>query len=165
MPRNSPASPTKRWGRGVRSAEIQMVDVTQKPVTLRQAVATGKVIMQASTLDLIKKGKLPKGDVLATARIAGIAAAKNTHHLIPLCHPLLIDHVTIDFSLNEEAPSIDITATVKGSGKTGFEMEALTAVAISALTIYDMSKTVDTTMRIENIRLLRKSGGKSTGSP
>lgn len=165
MPRNSSPPSGRRGGKGTRLPDIQMVDVTQKPVTLRQAVATGKVIMQASTLDLIRQGKLPKGDVLATARLAGIAAAKQTHHLIPLCHPLLIDHVTIDFSLDEDASSIDITATIKGSGKTGFEMEALTAVAISALTIYDMGKAVDATMRIENIHLLKKSGGKSTGSP
>lgn len=145
------------------SANIRMVDITQKPVTHREAIATGKVIMQTSTLDFIKEGKLPKGDVLTTARIAGIAAAKNTHHLIPLCHPLLIDHIIIDFFLNEQNSSVDITATVKGSGKTGFEMEALTAVTISALTIYDMCKTIDHTLRLEDIRLLKKSGGKSVG--
>lgn len=142
-------------------SDIRMVDITQKPVTHREAIATGKVIMQTSTLDLIKQGKLPKGDVLAAARVAGITAAKNTCHLIPLCHPLLIDHVTIGFSFNEQTPSLDITATIKGSGKTGFEMEALTAVAISALTIYDMCKTVDQTLHLEDIRLLKKTGGKS----
>jgi cyclic pyranopterin phosphate synthase len=117
--------------------------------------------MQAATLKLLKQGKLPKGDVLAVARVAGIMAAKETHRLIPLCHPLLIDNVNIEFSIDEKASAVEITATVKGSGKTGFEMEALTAVAISGLTIYDMCKTVDQTLRLEDIRLTRKSGGKS----
>ena len=138
-----------------------MVDVSEKPVTTREAVAKGKVVMQASTLSLLKEGNLPKGDALATARIAGIMAAKETHRLIPLCHPLLIDDIDIEFSLDEQASAVEITATVKGSGKTGFEMEALTAVTISGLTIYDMCKTVDSTLRLENIRLARKSGGKS----
>lgn len=138
-----------------------MVDITEKLVTHREAVATGKVLMQAATLSLIQQGKLPKGDALTASRLAGINAAKQTHHLIPLCHPLLIDHITIDFCLNDEPPSVTITATVKGSGKTGFEMEALTAVAISALTIYDMCKTVDRTLHLEDIRLLKKTGGKS----
>ena len=143
------------------SSDIRMIDTTEKPVTNRQAVAEGRVVMQASTLDLLRKRKLPKGDVLAAARLAGIMAAKETHHLIPLCHPLLIDNITIEFSLNEKETAADITATVKGSGKTGFEMEALTAVAISALTIYDMCKTVDPAIHLENIRLVKKSGGKS----
>lgn len=143
------------------SPDIRMVDVTEKPVTIRQAAAKGRVVMQASTLGLLKEGNLPKGDALAAARVAGIMAAKETHRLIPLCHPLLIDDVNIEFSLDERAPAVEITATVKGSGKTGFEMEALTAVAISGLTIYDMCKTVDSTMRLENIRLTKKSGGKS----
>ncbi|OGO60319.1 MAG: molybdenum cofactor biosynthesis protein C [Chloroflexi bacterium RBG_19FT_COMBO_48_23] len=138
-----------------------MVDVGGKPVTKRQAVARGKVLMQAKTLGLLKKGKLPKGDVLAAARVAGIMAAKETYRLIPLCHPLLIDDAIIEFSIDEKASAVEITATVKGSGKTGFEMEALTAVAISGLTIYDMCKTVDGTLRLENIRLIKKSGGKS----
>lgn len=142
-------------------SDIRMVDVSEKPVTTRQAVAKGRVMMQASTLSLLKEGNLPKGDALATARIAGIMAAKETHRLIPLCHPLLIDDIDIEFSLDEQAPAVEITATVKGSGKTGFEMEALTAVTISGLTIYDMCKTVDSTLRLENIRLARKSGGKS----
>jgi cyclic pyranopterin phosphate synthase len=143
------------------SPDIRMVDIGEKPVTIRQAVAKGKLVMQAATLSLLKKGKLPKGDVLAAARVAGIMAAKETHHLIPLCHPLLIDDVDIEFSLDEQSPAVEITATVKGSGKTGFEMEALTAIAISGLTIYDMCKTVDQSLRLENIRLTRKSGGKS----
>jgi len=143
------------------SSDIRMVDVGGKPVTKRQAVARGKVLMQAKTLGLLKKGKLPKGDVLAAARVAGIMAAKETYRLIPLCHPLLIDDAIIEFSIDEKASAVEITATVKGSGKTGFEMEALTAVAISGLTIYDMCKTVDGTLRLENIRLIKKSGGKS----
>jgi cyclic pyranopterin phosphate synthase len=138
-----------------------MVDVGGKPITKRQAVARGKVLMQTATLNSIKKGKLPKGDVLAAARVAGIMAAKETYRLIPLCHPLLIEDVDIEFSLDEKASAVEITATVKGSGKTGFEMEALTAVAVIGLTIYDMCKTVDQTLRIDNIRLVKKSGGKS----
>jgi cyclic pyranopterin phosphate synthase len=143
------------------SSDIRMVDVGGKPITSRQAVARGKVSMRAKTLSLLKKGKLPKGDVLAAARVAGIMAAKETHRLIPLCHPLLIEDVNIEFSLDDKASAVEITATVKGSGKTGFEMEALTAVAISGLTIYDMCKTVDQTLRLDNIRLVKKSGGKS----
>jgi len=138
-----------------------MVDVGEKPVTARQAVARGRVLMQAKTLKLLKQGKLPKGDVLAAARVAGIMAAKETHYLIPLCHPLLIDDVNIEFTTDEKASAVEITATVKGSGKTGFEMESLTAVAISGLTIYDMCKTVDQTLRLDNICLTKKSGGKS----
>jgi len=143
------------------SSDIRMVDVGEKPVTARQAVARGRVLMQAKTLKLLKQGKLPKGDVLAAARVAGIMAAKETHYLIPLCHPLLIDDVNIEFTTDEKASAVEITATVKGSGKTGFEMESLTAVAISGLTIYDMCKTVDQTLRLDNICLTKKSGGKS----
>jgi len=143
------------------SPDIRMVDVGGKPVTKRQAVAKGRVVMQAATLKLLKRGKLPKGDVLAAARVAGIMAAKETHRLIPLCHPLLIEDVNVEFSIDERASAVEVTAIVKGSGKTGFEMEALTAVAISGLTIYDMCKTVDQTMRLENVRLTQKSGGKS----
>ncbi|MBM4446235.1 MAG: cyclic pyranopterin monophosphate synthase MoaC [Chloroflexi bacterium] len=143
------------------SSDIRMVDVGRKPVTARQAVAKGRVLMQAATLKLLKQGKLPKGDVLAATRVAGIMAAKETHRLIPLCHPLLIEDVVIDFTIDEKASAVEVAATVKGSGKTGFEMEALTAVAISGLTIYDMCKTVDQTLRLDNIRLIKKSGGKS----
>jgi len=143
------------------SSNIRMVDIGEKAVTKRQAVARGRVLMQAATLKLLKQGKLPKGDVLAAARVAGIMAAKETHRLIPLCHPLLIDDVNIEFTTDEKASAVEITATVKGSGKTGFEMEALTAVAVSGLTIYDMCKTVDQALRLDNIRLTRKSGGKS----
>ena len=143
------------------SSDIRMIDVGKKPVTVRQAVAGGRVLMQAKTIGLLKKGKLPKGDVLAAARVAGIMAAKETHHLIPLCHPLLIEDVNIELTIDEKASAVEITATVRGSGKTGFEMEALTAVAISGLTIYDMCKTVDLKLRLEDIRLVKKSGGKS----
>ncbi|MBM3119957.1 MAG: cyclic pyranopterin monophosphate synthase MoaC [Chloroflexi bacterium] len=143
------------------SPDIRMVDVGGKPVTKRQAVAKGRVVMQAATLKLLKRGKLPKGDVLAAARVAGIMAAKETHRLLPLCHPLLIEDVNVEFSIDERASAVEVTAIVKGSGKTGFEMEALTAVAISGLTIYDMCKTVDQKMRMESIRLTQKSGGKS----
>ena len=142
-------------------SDIRMVDVTKKPVTRRQAIAKGRLVMQASTLSLLKEGNLPKGDALATARLAGIMAAKETHRLIPLCHPLLIDDVDMEISVDKKSSAVEITATVKGSGKTGFEMEALTAVAISALTIYDMCKAVDSKMRLENVRLVKKSGGKS----
>ena len=143
------------------STEIRMVDVNEKAITTREATAKGRLVMQASTLGLVKQAKLPKGDALAAAKVAGIMAAKETHHLIPLCHPLIIDNVSVDFTLDEKASSVEVTAAVKGNGKTGFEMEALTAVAISLLTIYDMCKTVDQSLHLENIRLTQKSGGKS----
>lgn len=143
------------------SSDIRMVDVGGKPITSRQAVARGKVLMQSKTVSLLKKGKLPKGDVLAAARVAGIMAAKETYRLIPLCHPLLIEDINIEFSLDEKACGVEVTAMVKGSGKTGFEMEALTAVAVCGLTIYDMCKAVDQTLHLDNIRLVKKSGGKS----
>lgn len=140
---------------------IRMIDVGEKAVTEREATAKGNVVMKAETLKAVKEAKLPKGDALATAHVAGIMAVKETPHLIPMCHPLLIEDVAIEFSINEKTTSVGITATVKGHGKTGFEMEALTAVSISALTIYDMCKGIDPSMKIENIRLVRKSGGKS----
>ena len=143
------------------SGRPKMVDITQKPDTHRQAVAKGTVRMQAATLDLLKKGKTAKGDVLAVAQLAGIMAAKQTPNLIPLCHPILIGDVKIEFSLNEKDSTVEITATVESTGKTGVEMEALTATAVTALTIYDMCKAVDRGIKIENIRLIRKSGGKS----
>ena len=143
------------------SPDIRMVDVGEKAVTKRQAAAKGRVSMEAKTLKLLKQGKLPKGDVLAAARVAGIMAAKETHRLIPLCHPLLIEDVNVEFTVDEKNSAVEIMATVKGSGKTGFEMEALTAVAVSGLTIYDMCKTVDQRLRLGDIRLTRKSGGKS----
>ncbi len=139
----------------------RMVDVTGKPETQREAIAKGRVRMQASTLDLIKKGALSKGDVLTVAQIAGIMGAKQTSSLIPLCHPLLIANAKVELSLDEKNSSVEITAVVKSTGKTGVEMEALTAVAVAGLTIYDMCKAVDRGIRITDIRLARKSGGKS----
>jgi len=139
----------------------RMVDVTEKPDTQREAIAKGRVKMQASTLDLLKKGKIPKGNVLAVAQLAGIMAAKQTPHIIPLCHPILIGDVKVELSLDDENSTVEITTTVKSTGKTGVEMEALTATAVAALTIYDMCKAVDRGMTIEIIRLIQKSGGKS----
>ncbi len=141
--------------------KVRMVDVSAKPATERLAVAKGVVIMKPATMKMIKKGETAKGDVLAVAQMAGIMAAKQTSHLIPLCHPLPITNVSVEFKLDEERSSVDITATVKTTAQTGVEMEALTAVAVAALTIYDMCKAVDRGMRIESIRLARKSGGKS----
>ncbi len=139
----------------------RMVDVTQKPDTQREAVAKCLVKMKASTFERLKKGNIPKGDVLAVAQLAGIMAAKQTPHIIPLCHPVLIGDVKIEFSLDEENNTVEITTAVKSLGKTGVEMEALTATAITALTIYDMCKAVDRGIQIEHLRLIRKSGGKS----
>ena len=139
----------------------RMVDITEKPDTQREAVAKGKVSMKASTFDRLKGGKMPKGDVLTVAQLAGIMAAKQTPQIIPLCHPVLIGDVKVEFSLDEEASAVEITTVVKSTGKTGVEMEALTATAVAALTIYDMCKAVDRGIQIENIRLIRKSGGKS----
>ena len=143
------------------SGRPRMVDVTEKPDTQREAVAKCQVRMKASTLKRLKKENMPKGDVLAVAQLAGIMAAKQTSHIIPLCHPVLIGDVEVEFSLDEEKGTIEITTAVKSIGKTGVEMETLTATAITALTIYDMCKAVDPAMRIESIRLIRKSGGKS----
>ncbi|MEJ2047368.1 MAG: cyclic pyranopterin monophosphate synthase MoaC [Dehalococcoidia bacterium] len=143
------------------SGRPRMVDVTAKPDTQREAVAKGLVRMKPATLDLIKEGRLAKGDVLEVAQLAGIMAAKETPRLIPLCHPVLIGDSRVEFNLDEAESTVEITATVKSSGKTGVEMEALTAVAVTALTIYDMCKAVDRGMRIEDIRLVSKSGGKS----
>jgi len=142
------------------SGRPRMVDVTGKLETQREAVAKGVVRMKPATFDLIKKGGVAKGDILGVAQLAGIMAAKETPHLIPLCHPLLIGDSRVEFSLDEVESTVEITATVRSSGKTGVEMEALTAVAVAALTIYDMCKAVDRGMRVENIRLVRKSGGK-----
>jgi cyclic pyranopterin phosphate synthase len=140
---------------------IHMIDVTQKKQTQRQAVAKGKVQMEPATLELIRKGELEKGDVIAVAKTAGIMAAKETHRLIPLCHPLQLTHIAVEFHFPDNGNSVEITASAKGMGKTGFEMEALVAVSVSALTIYDMCKAVDKGMTIGEIRLVRKSGGKS----
>jgi cyclic pyranopterin phosphate synthase len=140
---------------------IRMVDVGGKDDTERVAVAKGEIRVRPQTLRLITEGDAPKGDVLATAQIAGIMAAKRTHDLIPLCHPLPLTKIAIDFEIDEGSSRIEITATVRCTGKTGVEMEALTAVSIAALTIYDMAKAVEKTMRIGEIRLVRKTGGKS----
>lgn len=141
--------------------EAQMVDVTEKSHTSRIAIATGRVNMQADTLKMIVEGAHKKGDVLAIARIAGIQAAKKTADLIPLCHPLMLTSVTLELQPNEENDWIEITATCKLAGQTGVEMEALTAVSVAALTIYDMCKAVDKGMVISDVQLQEKKGGKS----
>lgn len=139
----------------------RMVDVGGKQDTEREASAEGCVIMQKETLDLIQSGGAKKGDVLAVARIAGIMAAKKTHEIIPLCHPLMITKVSVDIEADEALPGLRVSATVKVSGKTGVEMEALTAVSAACLTIYDMAKAADRGMVISDVRLMAKSGGKS----
>jgi cyclic pyranopterin phosphate synthase len=138
-----------------------MVDVSSKAVTERQAIAEGHITMLPETLDLIRKGNAKKGDVLGAARIAGIMAAKKTHELIPLCHPLLLSKIAVDLEPDDTLPGIRVRATVKLSGQTGVEMEALTAVSVACLTIYDMVKAADRAMVISAIRLIEKSGGKS----
>jgi cyclic pyranopterin phosphate synthase len=139
----------------------RMVDVGGKETTARVAVAKGTVRMQPETLKLILSGGTKKGDVLTTAKLAGIMAAKHTPDLIPLCHPVLIDSIEVDFAPDEAQSTIEITATARATGRTGVEMEALTATAVAALTVYDMGKAADRGMKIENIRLVHKSGGKS----
>jgi len=139
----------------------KMVDVSHKPDTERLAVARGEVHMKMETLDLIRAGQIKKGDVLTVAQIAGITASKRTSDLIPLCHPLPLSKVDVDLALDESLPGVIITATVKVTGKTGVEMEALTAVAVAALTVYDMAKAAEKTMKIQNIRLIEKHGGQS----
>ena len=139
----------------------RMVDVSGKEATERVAVAEGRVVMSKETLELVLSGNAKKGDVLGAARIAGIMAAKKTSELIPLCHPLLLSKVEVDISPDNALPGLVVRATVKITGQTGVEMEALTAVSIACLTIYDMVKAAEKSMRIEGIRLLEKSGGKS----
>jgi cyclic pyranopterin monophosphate synthase len=141
--------------------EARMVDVSAKSVTEREAVAEGRVIMQPKTLAVVRRGDAKKGDVLATARIAGILAAKRTHELIPLCHPLPITKVEVDLTPDAALPGIVVRARVKVAGKTGVEMEALTAVSVACLTVYDMVKAAERGMRIEGIRLIEKRGGRS----
>ncbi len=143
------------------SGAARMVDVGQKADTERVAVAGGEVAMQANTLRLIREGALKKGDVLTVARLAGIMAAKRTADLIPLCHPLPLTQIEVNLTLDEAANRVLIEATARTVGKTGVEMEALTAVSVAALTVYDMAKAVDRGMHIQNIRLLEKHGGKS----
>ncbi len=141
------------------SGAAKMVDVSAKPVTHRTAMAEARVVMQPETLAAIKAGNVKKGDVLGAARVAGIMAAKRTHDLIPMCHPLLLTKVAVDFDYVDNG--VAIRTLVKTQGQTGVEMEALTAAAVAALTIYDMAKALEKTMRIEGVRLLYKSGGKS----
>ena len=141
--------------------KARMVDVGAKSVTERVAIAAGSVFMAENTLNLIDQGEIKKGDVLTVAQLAGIMGAKKTSDLIPLCHPLPLNQVNVICQVNREAVSIDIEATARVSGKTGVEMEALTAVSVTALTIYDMAKAVDKEMKIGDIRLMYKSGGKS----
>jgi cyclic pyranopterin phosphate synthase len=143
------------------AGSANMVDVSEKPATVRAARAEGAVVMNPETLRLILEGDAKKGDVLGTARLAGIMAAKRTHELIPLCHPLLLSKVRVDCTPDADLPGIRITAEVKVQGPTGVEMEALTAVSVACLTVYDMVKAADRGMRIEGIRLLQKSGGRS----
>lgn len=143
------------------AGRARVVDVTAKDDTVREAEARGRILMRSETLALIQEGGLPKGDVLAVAQIAGVMAAKRTHELIPMCHPLLLTGIDVRLTPNEADRAVDISATVRTTGKTGVEMEALTAVAVAALTVYDMCKAVDREMRIENVRLVRKTGGKS----
>jgi len=141
--------------------DAHMVDVSDKPVTSRVAVATGHISMARETFDIIKQGRAKKGDVLGVARLAGIMGAKKTPELIPLCHPLPITKVAVDLTLDPDLPGVQITATVKTTGQTGIEMEALTAVSTAALTVYDMAKAVDKAMVISGIRVVLKDGGKS----
>ena len=143
------------------SGNAQMVDVSDKTSTTRIARAEGRVVMLPETLALIQRGQIEKGDVLGVARLAGIMAAKRTSDLIPLCHPLQLSAVNVDLTCNEEAHCVNVVAEVKMTGKTGVEMEALTAVAVASLTIYDMGKAVDRGMQIDDVRLVHKSGGKS----
>ena len=143
------------------SGAANMVDVTEKPATDRTAVAEGSVVMRPETLALIREGDAKKGDVIGTARLAGIMAAKRTHELIPLCHPLLLSKVKVECAIDDALPGLRLTAEVRVQGPTGVEMEALTAVSVACLTVYDMVKAVDRGMRIEGIRLLAKDGGRS----
>jgi cyclic pyranopterin phosphate synthase len=143
------------------NGHAHMVDVGAKPDTERIAIAKGEVRMKQETFELIRAGQIKKGDVLTVAQIAGISASKRTSELIPLCHPLPITNIDVDLALDESLPGVTITATAKTVGKTGVEMEALTAVSVAALTVYDMAKAAEKTMRIQNIRLVEKHGGQS----
>jgi len=143
------------------NGNASMVDVSEKPISHRIAIARGQVVLLPTTVEMIKKGLLKKGDVLTVAKIAGIQAAKKTSELIPLCHPLMINKIDLELHIDEALPGVQIEATVKTDGKTGVEMEALTAVSVAGLTIYDMIKAVEKSARIENIRLVEKRGGTS----
>lgn len=155
LPMTTPLSHLDETGRA------RMVDVGAKADSKRMAIAKGNVVMKSETLALIEAGQVKKGDVLAVAQLAGVMAAKRTAELIPLCHPLSLSHVSVDLELDASLPGVRITATVRTIGKTGVEMEALTAVSVAALTIYDMAKAAEKTMHIENIRLVEKHGGRS----
>ncbi|MGZ3409904.1 MAG: cyclic pyranopterin monophosphate synthase MoaC [Xanthobacteraceae bacterium] len=161
MPRRSKILTTRRLSHLGRRGEARMVDVSHKALTERVAIAEGRVVMRKSTLDIVRKGDAKKGDVLGAARIAGIMAAKRTHELIPLCHPLPVSNVEVDLSIDKKLPGVVVRATVKVTGNTGVEMEALTAVSVACLTVYDMVKAVEREMRIEGVRLIEKRGGKS----
>jgi cyclic pyranopterin phosphate synthase len=143
------------------SGRAKMVDVSDKEDTERVAIAKGEVTMQPQTFELIRAGMIKKGDVLSVAQVAGIMAAKRTSELIPMCHPLPLMDIKVDLTLDNELPGVQITSYVKTIAKTGVEMEALTAVAIAGLTVYDMAKAAEKTMRIQNIRLVKKTGGQS----
>jgi cyclic pyranopterin phosphate synthase len=143
------------------AGRARMVDVTAKDETTRVAVAAGRVVMLPATLRLLVRGEIAKGNVLTTAQVAGVMAAKKTHELIPMCHPLLLTGIDVDLTPDEAASAVNITATVRTTGKTGVEMEALTAVSVAGLTIYDMCKAVDKGMRLEGVHLVSKTGGKS----
>ena len=143
------------------SGNARMVDVGDKPETSRSAIATCEVVMKPETLALIREGALKKGDVLTVAQVAGITGGKRTADLIPFCHPLPLTHLAVEFELDDDLPGVRILASARTKGQTGVEMEALTAVTVAALTIYDMAKAAEKTMRIENIRLLEKRGGQS----
>ena len=143
------------------SGRARMVDVGAKDDTERLAIAKGEIVMKAETLALIRDGQIKKGDVLSIAQVAGIMAAKKTSELIPLCHPIALTKIDVDLSIDETLPGLQIVATAKTIGKTGVEMEALTAVSVAALTVYDMAKAAEKTMKIQNIRLVEKHGGKS----
>jgi len=143
------------------TGRARMVDVGAKPDSERMAVAKGEVLMKKATLDLIRAGAMKKGDVFTVAQVAGIMGAKRTSELIPLCHPLPITSIDVDLTLDDSLPGVMIRATAKTTGKTGVEMEALTAVSVAALTVYDMAKAAEKTMKIQNIRLVEKRGGRS----
>ena len=143
------------------AGRARMVDVTSKDETLRVAVAKGRVVMQPGTLSLLMRGEIAKGNVLTTAQVAGTMAAKKTSELIPMCHALLLTGIDVELAPDEASSAVEITATVRTTGKTGVEMEALTAVTVAGLTVYDMCKAVDRGMRLEAVRLVRKTGGKS----
>jgi cyclic pyranopterin phosphate synthase len=156
-----PAAPDQRLSHIDDAGQARMVDVTAKDETLRIAEARGRVVMQPETLRLLLAGEIAKGNVLTTAQVAGIMAAKRTHELIPMCHPLLLTGIDVQLTPDELVSTIEITATVRTTGKTGVEMEALTAVTVAGLTVYDMCKAVDRGMRLEDMRVTSKSGGAS----